>query len=194
MMIKKYLKKVYMLFTHPYIFMKFTVKNNLFIGKRSDLKKINKFYCGNNVRFGNDLRINFFDNSKEKKLFVLDGAYFCNRISFIVGGSIIIKKNVLVASDVCFVSENHGINPEFNEPYKDQQLSFGEISVGEGTWIGEKAMILPGVTLGDGCIVMAGAVVTKSFPAYCCVGGVPAQCIKKYNFNTHQWERCSNTI
>ena len=48
---------------------------------------------------------------------------------------------------------------------------------------------MPGVTLGERCIVAAGAVVTKSFPSYTMIAGVPAKAIKRYNFTTHSWER-----
>lgn len=45
-------------------------------------------------------------------------------------------------------------------------------------WIGARATILCGVTIGKGSIVAAGAVVTKDVPAYCLVGGVPAKILK----------------
>ena len=50
--------------------------------------------------------------------------------------------------------------------------------IGSNCWIGAKATILDGVHIGDGCIVAAGAVVTKSFPDNVIIGGVPAKIIK----------------
>lgn len=52
------------------------------------------------------------------------------------------------------------------------------VIIGEDVWIGTAAIILPGVTIHDGAIVAAGAVVTKDVPADCMVGGVPARLIK----------------
>ncbi len=58
---------------------------------------------------------------------------------------------------------------------------FRTVRVGNDVWIGSRAMILGGVTVGDGAVVGAGAVVTKDVPAYAIVAGVPAKVIK-YRF------------
>lgn len=57
-----------------------------------------------------------------------------------------------------------------------------KVKLGNDVWIGSRAMILGGVTVGDGAIVGAGAVVTKDVPSYAIVGGVPAKVIK-YRFS-----------
>jgi acetyltransferase-like isoleucine patch superfamily enzyme len=54
--------------------------------------------------------------------------------------------------------------------------------IGNDVWIGANAVILRGVTIGDGAVVAAGAVVNKDVPAYAIVGGVPAKVIK-YRFD-----------
>jgi acetyltransferase-like isoleucine patch superfamily enzyme len=56
------------------------------------------------------------------------------------------------------------------------------VVIGNDVWIGEKAVIIDGLTIGTGAIVAAGAVVTKDVPPYAVVGGVPAKIIK-YRFN-----------
>lgn len=53
-----------------------------------------------------------------------------------------------------------------------------EVNIEDDVWCGANVTILKGVTLGRGCVVAAGAVVTKSFPPYCIIGGVPAKLIK----------------
>lgn len=55
----------------------------------------------------------------------------------------------------------------------------GDIFVGNDVWIGFEAVILSGVTIGDGAIIGARAVVTKDVPPYTIVGGVPAKTIRK---------------
>ena len=55
----------------------------------------------------------------------------------------------------------------------------GDIVIGNDVWIGYEAVILSGVTVGDGAIIGTRAVVTKDVPPYTIVGGVPAKCIRK---------------
>ena len=55
----------------------------------------------------------------------------------------------------------------------------GDIIIGNDVWIGYEAVILAGVTIGDGAIIGTRAVVTKDVPSYTIVGGVPARVIRK---------------
>jgi len=52
------------------------------------------------------------------------------------------------------------------------------VRIGDGTWIGHGAVILPGTTIGKGVVVAAGAVVRGEVPDHCIVGGVPAKVIR----------------
>ena len=63
-----------------------------------------------------------------------------------------------------------------------------KVVIEEDVWIGSRVTILMGVTVGRGATIAAGSVVTKSFPPYSLVAGVPAKLIKKFNHSTHQWE------
>ena len=53
------------------------------------------------------------------------------------------------------------------------------VIIGNDVWIGRRAIIMPGVTIGDGVIIGAGAVVTKNVEPYVVVAGVPAKVVKK---------------
>jgi len=73
----------------------------------------------------------------------------------------------------------HDVSPKFLWPYLSSKTA--EVRVKRGAYIGVRAVILPGVTIGEGAVVAAGAVVTKDVPPYTVVGGIPAKKIKKIN-------------
>lgn len=60
----------------------------------------------------------------------------------------------------------------------EQQWMEKDVIIGNGVWLGANAVIVPGLKIGDGSIVAAGAVVTKDVPTNSIVGGVPAKVIK----------------
>lgn len=66
--------------------------------------------------------------------------------------------------------------------YRDEAVSKGSILVDSDVWIGQRAIILSGVHIGQGAVVAAGSVVTKDVPPYAVVGGNPAKIIK-YRFS-----------
>jgi acetyltransferase-like isoleucine patch superfamily enzyme len=72
-----------------------------------------------------------------------------------------------------FVSDNNKL---------DQETELQHTKVGNDVWIGAGCIVLDGVTIGDGAIIAAGAVVTKDVPPYAIVGGVPAKIIR-YRFD-----------
>lgn len=61
--------------------------------------------------------------------------------------------------------------------YADKENNFSVI-IGNDCWIGENVFLVGGITVNDGAVVLAGAVVTKDVPAYAIVGGIPAKIIK----------------
>ena len=78
---------------------------------------------------------------------------------------------------VYITDSNHTLLPD--RPVAESPMSTGVVDIGDGGWIGAKAVILKDVTLGDRCVVGAGAVVTKSFPAGSVIAGVPARLLKR---------------
>ncbi|MFH1190086.1 MAG: DapH/DapD/GlmU-related protein [Candidatus Omnitrophota bacterium] len=94
------------------------------------------------------------------------------------GGEITINDDVLIGPNVVFRTSNHKYAAK-EVPINRQGHAAGKIIVEEDVWIGANAVILPGVTIGRGSVVGAGAVVTASIPAYSLAGGVPARVIKE---------------
>ena len=70
--------------------------------------------------------------------------------------------------------------------YADPEKKY-RVIIGNDVWIGFRATLMPGITIGDGAVVAAGAVVTKDVPPYAIVAGVPAK-VLKYRFNEEQIE------
>lgn len=121
---------------------------------------------------------------------VKDHSYFGNGLRLSVGdrsqlgsharlsGDITIGNDVVMGPDVVMMATSHKF-ARLDIPINLQGARPEEpIVIGNDCWIGTRVIILPGVHLGSSCIVAAGAVVTKSFPDRCILGGVPARCIK----------------
>lgn len=99
---------------------------------------------------------------------------------------IVIGKGFLSGKWVTISDNNHGdnsYNQMYIEPLYRPVTSKGEIIIGNNVWVGEKATILSGVTIGDGAVIAANAVVTKDVPAYSVVGGNPAKILKVLQLN-----------
>lgn len=95
-----------------------------------------------------------------------------------LGGSITIGNDCMMGPDVVMMAVSHEYSrtdiPIKQQGPKEEQPIF----IGDDCWIGTRVVIMPGVHLGKHCIVGSGAVVTKSFPDYSVIGGVPAKLIK----------------
>lgn len=89
-----------------------------------------------------------------------------------------IGKGTKIAANVGLITSNHDVTDlSKHMPGKD-------VNIGENCWIGMNSTILPGVTLGNGTIVGAGSVVTKSFQeGHCVIAGNPAKIIKEIPYD-----------
>ncbi|TXF85966.1 acyltransferase [Neolewinella aurantiaca] len=91
----------------------------------------------------------------------------------------------LSIGDDCIIGQYFSCHPENHnfdalEPLiRHQGVSRSGIRLGKDCWVGAKVTILDGVNIGDHCVIAAGAVVTRSFPAYSVIGGVPAKLLKE---------------
>lgn len=84
-------------------------------------------------------------------------------------GGIKIGDNVSISPEVHLITADHYIN----DPYFSYKSA--SIEVSNYVWIGTRAIILPGIIIGEGSVVAAGAVVTKNIPPFEIWGGVPAK-------------------
>lgn len=111
-----------------------------------------------------------------KKILIGNNTYFNSETRFgCQGDNIIIGSNVLIGPRVSFESASHNI--AFEEG-KGRGFFTKEIVIQDKVWIGAGAIVLQGVTIEEGAVVAAGAVVNKNVKRYTVVGGVPARFIK----------------
>ena len=91
-------------------------------------------------------------------------------------GEITIGNYVAIATRCSFIAESHNF-AEVTTPIKLQGIEDQPISIGNDVWIGAHSIILGNVTIGDGAIIGAGSVVTKSIASYSVAMGVPARVV-----------------
>ncbi len=114
-----------------------------------------KINIGNNVWIGKNVAL-----------------YGCNGIK--------IGDDVVIAKDVSLISGNHEYsNKTIKINKQGMQTNKPPIIIGNDVWIGEKAIILKAVNIGEGCVIGAGAVVTKDIPAFSVAAGNSAIIIKQ---------------
>lgn len=106
------------------------------------------------------------------------GTFVNHNCYFMDGGTIHIGKNVFIGPSCGFYTASHPIN------YADRNKGLEKalpIVVGDNCWFGANVSVMQGVTIGAGCVIAAGSVVTKNVPENCLVAGVPAVIKKRIN-------------
>lgn len=98
-----------------------------------------------------------------------------------LSGTVNIGDNVMMGPYCTFYSRNHAFDrtdiPMREQGYQEEKV----IVVGDDVWIGGHVIVLPGIHIGRGAIIGAGAVVTKNVPDYAIVAGNPAKIIRYRN-------------
>jgi len=95
-----------------------------------------------------------------------------------INGSVKIGNCVMMGPEVVIYTSGHTFD-SIDVPMMDQgDTAERPVTIGNDVWLGRRVIIMPGVNIGDGCVIGAGAVVTKDIPAYSVAVGVPAKVIK----------------
>lgn len=115
--------------------------------------------CGKNIKVG-------------KNVFINSCCRFQDQGGIEIGDGVLIGHNTTIAT----------LNHDFN-PMKRQNLTPSKVKIGNNVWVGSDCTILPGVIIGDGAIIGAGSVVTKSVDKNVIVAGNPAKLIRKIEVN-----------
>ena len=114
------------------------------------------------------------------KLQIREGSIVAQGVVFGLDSDITVGRNVSISPYVKIYTATHNLG------YGSRRMGFGvkarPVVIEDGVWIGLDSLILPGVTLGQGCVVSAGAVVTGNVPPNTLVGGNPATVQKQLPF------------
>lgn len=165
-----------------YLFVKYKVKygNRLHIntinsirGKLSiDLSDNCALFIGRFLMIQGPLYLKVLDGAE---LRIGDRCFFNHNCSITCAERVTIGNECNIANNVVIVDHDHHITCDG----VSERLCTGPVRIGNKVWVGANATILSGVSIGDGAVIAAGAVVNRDVPAHTIVGGVPAKVIKE---------------
>jgi len=95
-----------------------------------------------------------------------------------INGPVTIGNDVMMGPEVIVYTSSHAHSRTDITMIEQGFEEIKPVTIGNDVWIGRRVIIMPGVTIGNGCIIAAGAVVTKNIPDYAIAGGVPAKILK----------------
>ena len=140
---------------------------------------------------------NGISSGKNPQLIIGNNVQINDYVHLSCAESVIIEDNVLIASKVYISDLNHGNYSSLkdlghsypNEIVKERKIFTKPVKICRNVWLGENVAVLPGTVIGKNSIIGANAVVSKDIPENSIAVGNPAKVIKKYNFETKEWER-----
>jgi acetyltransferase-like isoleucine patch superfamily enzyme len=156
------------------------VGRNCFLGADSDINAM----AINGIRLGDDVRIREYAWIQATSaldhpgvgLVIGSGTYIGPRCLLGAGGGITIGARVTFGAGVHLLAENHAFR-DASRLIQDQGVTRAGITVEDDVWVGNQVIVLDGVRLGRGCVVGAGAVVTRDVPPLAIAVGNPARVV-----------------
>ena len=185
------------------------IKRNVLLSNLHKVATIGTNFCEREYKKMNGSQCKIYNLNSRDKVAIgnyvkLDGTLSCNkRGSISIGDYTVIRSGSLLSADnqisignFCFISsdvliyDNNGhptsqclrreqLRRLHVEPLNNYEAVNDPVIIHDDVWVGNRAIILKGVTIGKGAIVAAGAVVTKDVPARMIVAGNPAKVVKK---------------
>lgn len=160
---------------------------NVKIEYKLELVGAKNISVGRNVRIDADVMLSAHRHYAGEKfdpaIIIGDNVRLGKRSHLTAIDRITIGNGVLTGNDIIITDNSHGGGPGIGQqltlaPAFRPLYSKGPVVIENNVWIGDKVVILPGVTIGEGAIVGAGAVVTRDIPACSVAAGNPARVIK----------------
>lgn len=151
---------------------------------------------GNRLTTGHGCRFEVFpiDSDKRKRLIFGNNIQVNDYVHISAIDRVEIGDGCLFASHIYISDNSHGqygdnslLASSPDMPPASRQYITAPVKIGKNVWLGEGVIVLPGVTIGDGCVIGAHSVVNKDIPSASIAVGSPAKVIKKYSYEKKCW-------
>jgi acetyltransferase-like isoleucine patch superfamily enzyme len=136
-----------------------------------------------NIEIGDDVYIGhntILKSYYKNKMIIGSGSWIGQQCFLHSGGGITIGRNVGIGPGVKIVTSSH-ILDDLDKPILHSAIRFALVTIGDDSDVGVGAIILPGVCIGRGVQIGAGAVVTRNFKDYAIIAGAPAKLVRMRN-------------
>ncbi len=142
---------------------------------RTEILRLIGFRIGRESVFWGTVQI-YGSGDLYKRLVIGEGCWINIGCIFDLGATITLGDRVGLGHQVLLLTTSHVVG---SAERRAGSSTFAPIHIGDGTWVGARVVILPGITVGPGAIIASGAVVTKDVPPHTMVAGVPAKVIRQ---------------
>ena len=129
-------------------------------------------------------KVNFYSRFT-KNTFIGNDCHF-NGMIIRGNGKVVIGDNFHSGKDCLIINSYHKYDNANAIPYDTQEMINKDITIEDNVWIGDRVLILGGVTIGEGAIIQAGAVVVKDIPKYAIAGGNHAKVFKYRDIESYK--------
>jgi len=153
---------------------------------------------GDRVSVRDGVRLEVIDSNQERipELVIEDDTNIEQNVHIVCHDRIRIGRNVSIAGNCSIVDVTHPYL-DVHDPMKIGSRILDEpsfVEIGDGSFIGFGAVILPNIKLGKNVVIGANSVVTRDIPDYCVAAGAPARILKRYNFTKKVWESVTTLV
>lgn len=140
---------------------------------KGNQKKLKELFAS----YGSDVFIEpGFHCDYASKVSLGNRVYFNINCTILDGGLVTLGDDCLIGPNVQLITINHDLNPTKR---LDKTNYASDINIGNNVWIGAGAIVLPGVTVGDGAVIAAGSIANRDIPDNTLYAGNPAKMIKR---------------
>lgn len=163
-------------------------------GAGSDIVRPFSVFGGQAIRIGSSVRIwhgarieAFGASLSSERICIGDGTIIHPFVHIGAAMNVTIGRGVLMASHIYITDHDHDWYNPADPPVSNRRLIVQPVQIGDYVWLGERVMVLKGVTIGDHSVIGAGSVVTRSIPAYSIAVGSPAKVVRRYDHDQQAW-------